>query len=113
MRKIGRFRGSFNFLSNFHAAPFYWKEKFWPTIEHAFQASKTDDVQAKEAIRNAPSPSEAKRLGRSVLLIPNWEGAKVDIMRRLLYEKFTQRPSLKHRLLATRSSSLVEGELLA
>ena len=106
--RIDRFRGDHAFLSNFHRRPFDWRGKTWATSEAAFQAAKTRDERARERIRAARSPSEAKRLGRRVDLRPDWERVKDDVMRSILEAKFAV-PELRDALLATGDAELVEG----
>ena len=106
--RIDRFRGEFAFLSNFHRAPFKWRGKQWPTAEAAFAASKTHDARERERIRAAPSPAQAKRLGRRVDLRLDWERLKDDVMHAILQAKFAV-PELRDALLATGDAELVEG----
>ena len=106
--RIDRFRGEYAFLSNFHRAPFHWRGNEWPTAEAAFAASKTHDEHEQERIRTAPSPAQAKRLGRRVDLRPDWERVKDDVMLSILLAKFAV-PALRNVLLATGDAELVEG----
>lgn len=50
------------------------------TPEHYYQAEKTDDIDEKLMVLNAPTPGEAKRLGRKVTLVNNWEIIKTGVM---------------------------------
>ena len=106
--RIDRFRGAFAFLSNFHRHPFEWRGRTWPTSEAACQAGKTRDERERERIRAAPSPAEAKRLGRRVDLRLDWDRIKDDVMRSVLQAKFAV-PELRDALLATGDAELVEG----
>jgi ribA/ribD-fused uncharacterized protein len=113
---IDSFKGDFDFLSNFYPSPITLPE--WhpaagvvaPTVEHAFQAAKTeiDRLEALKVIQ-ADSPSAAKRLGRRVILRPYWEKERVAVMLNLLRLKFEPETDLAFRLLNTRYSQLVEG----
>ena len=98
---IGRFDGVFAWLSNFWPGPL-------PTVEHLFQACKTLDQEQRRLILQAPTPGQAKRLGRGVALRPDWEAVKVDMMWELVAWKF-ENPSLRQRLLDTGLRPLVEG----
>jgi ribA/ribD-fused uncharacterized protein len=110
MRIIDSFQSEYAFLSNFWPSPVVFNSQEWPTVEHAFQASKTFDEGERELIRNAPTPREAKELGRKVLnLRPAWEEQKADIMLELLRLKFSQNKALRDRLLATGNAVLIEG----
>lgn len=108
---IDSFAGKYFFLSNFSRSSIYYLGKSYPTVEHAFQASKTKDPDRRALIASATTPAEAKRLGRRVLLRPDWEEVKVPIMRQLLIEKFSPYhfPRLTEKLLATKPAILIEG----
>jgi ribA/ribD-fused uncharacterized protein len=105
---IYAFRDATEFLSNFYSSPIEYDGTEYPTVEHAFQAAKTLDLNQRAAIQAAPGPSEAKRLGRSADLRPDWEEVKVDIMRELLRVKFSD-TTLQEKLLKTGDRVLVEG----
>lgn len=94
------------FLSNFYAALIEYEGLRYPSVEHAYQAAKTFDHQARLAIAQAPSAAEAKRLGKRVVLRVDWDESKVQVMRDLLELKFRD-PDLRARLLATRCERLV------
>ena len=55
------------------------------------------------------NPSQAKRLGRSVQLRPDWENVKYDIMYEVCKAKFEQNEDLKELLLKTGDAYLEEG----
>jgi N-glycosidase YbiA len=97
-------------LSNFSPHPFTLNGKVWPTSEHYFQAQKFAGTEHEEAIRAAPSPSLAARLGRSRAwsLRADWEAVKEDVMREALRAKFAQHPKLQALLLGTGDVVLVE-----
>jgi len=82
------FKNELDFLSNFYPCAIQWRGTFWPTVEHAFQAAKCAHPEDEEPIRKAPTPGIAKGMGRHVLLRPDWEKIKVDIMTDLVYRKF-------------------------
>lgn len=58
-----RDRDAFGFLSHFHYATIHLDGEDWPTVEHYFQAQRSDDPAYRSAIRGAVSPGIAKRLG--------------------------------------------------
>lgn len=106
-KTIAEFSGDYRFLSNFFHA--YVKYDGWGynTVENAFQAAKTEDYAQRCDIQSV-SPGEAKRLGRTVTLRPDWEFLKDGIMLDLLRQKFAKEP-LRGKLLATGITKLVEG----
>ena len=105
---INRFYGDYNFLSNFWLTPIIFDGNTYPSIEHAFQAAKTTDKEARMAIRGLNSPGKAKRAGMKVALRPDWESIKNDIMLNLIREKF-KNPELKQKLIDTKDETLIEG----
>jgi ribA/ribD-fused uncharacterized protein len=97
-------------LSNFSKHGFTLKDKYWPTVEHYFQAQKFPGHPQEERIRTAASPKQAKQLGRtrSVPLRADWERVKDDIMREAVLAKFRAHDDLKKLLLDTGKENLVE-----
>lgn len=105
---IDRFNGDNKFLSNFYASTFFYEGKKYATVEHAYQAAKSHDPIEQEEIRRAVSPSQAKKMGRSVKLVDGWDDIKAKVMLDLLRIKF-QNPFLRHLLLQTGDAILIEG----
>jgi N-glycosidase YbiA len=97
-------------FSNFSAHPVQLKGRVWPTTEHYFQAQKFAGQPDEEEVRLAKSPMIAARMGRSRKrpLRPDWETAKLDVMREAVRAKFTQHEDLTTILLATGDAVLVE-----
>lgn len=108
MSVITVFDGNFAFLSNFYPSPITISGETYPTVEHAFQALKTYDVEARKMIAAAPTPGKAKAMGRAVVLRADWEEIKEDVMKICLKAKFNI-PELREKLLATGDAYLVEG----
>ena len=97
---IVRFEADYAFLNNSFPCSVVWEGVEYQSVEHAFQASKTIDVEQSEAIRNAPTPLEAYHLGMRVTLRPNWNESRFDVMLGCLRAKFRD-PVLREKLLAT------------
>ena len=96
------------FLSNFYPCTITFMDITYPSVEHAFQASKTLDMEIREKIAKAPTPGKAKKMGRKVKLRFDWEDVKEVFMFLLLQKKFAI-PKLQRKLLATGDAELVEG----
>lgn len=98
-------------FSNFAHYPFIVDGVTWHTSEHYFQAHKFLDEEYFDKIRMAESPMKAANLGRSrkVAIRDDWENVKDDIMRRAVYEKFTQNEEILHILLYTGDQEIVEA----
>lgn len=104
---IGPFRGKYRFLSNFWEQEILFEGVVWPTSEHAYQAMKTLDLDAREKILQASTPGKAKRAGGKAALRDDWEDVKVDVMREVLEAKFSH-PELQEKLKATAPKPIVE-----
>jgi len=108
--QVTRFIGSYRFLSNFWLSAVKGPGGLvYPTVEHAYQASKSADPQDWAAIKNCGSPGDAKRLGKRVALRPDHD--QLAVMRSLLEQKFTPGTLLANRLLETGDAILVEGNV--
>ncbi len=122
-----RNREHFGFLSNFAEAPFELDGQIWPTVEHYYQAQKSNNDQYREAISKALTPGRAKRLGDHYtdkprkyrkqslfrdnpdLLRDDWnDDLKLAIMERSLREKFTQNAEIGRKLVQTADADLIE-----
>ena len=108
MKEIRTFKNKNAFLSNFYPVFVYYEGMGFPSVEHAFQAAKTNDLETRELFMIVPTAKEAKSFGRQVKLREDWESVKVDIMEMLLRQKFA-RPALREQLLNTQDSILING----
>ena len=103
---IKSFNGYYYFLSNFYECPITIDGVTYKNSEAAFHGHKCPELRYKFINLN---PRDAKRLGRSVKLRPDWEQVKDDVMRKVIRAKFTQHDDLKQKLLATGDAVLEEG----
>ena len=104
---VPKFRGKFAFLSNFYPCKVEYEGSIYPSVENAYQASKTALHRRRKFV--SISPKEAKRKGRKVLLLQGWGSKKVAIMRGLVWKKFSQNEELRKKLLETGDAVLMEG----
>ena len=107
---IKEFRGKYRFLSNFWPAPVTFDGITYPSVEHYYQAMKTVHLPTRRLIAKMPKPGDAKRYAKKVQLRKNWDAIKVSVMEAGLRAKFSI-PALKHKLVATGSQTLQEGNL--
>lgn len=98
---IDSFRGEYRFLSNFYIEPDR------TCVECEFQQAKVYPALIPNFL--LLTPAEAKKLGRSVELRPDWEFVKKKIMYDLIKKKFTDHSILKYLLLQTGTNELIEG----
>lgn len=106
-----QFRGELEFLSNFYPCKIIWRGEEFPSSEHLFMSFKTLCPVTAEAIRNAPTPGKAKRLGRKCQLRPMWEELKGSFMFVALIAKFHQNPELGDKLKKVSDADLVEWNI--
>lgn len=106
--EISQFRGRYRFLSNFYPCEIHWRGWCFPSVEYAYQCLKSKDTREWHAVLAAESPGQAKKIGRSLTLRPDWEDKKIGFMRTLLKRKFSD-PILRAKLKATGTAELIEG----
>ncbi len=106
---IERFVGPYRWLSNFAWCRVVYDGVRYPSIEHAYQAQKTLDLVARQKFRSPHvTPGQAKKLGRTLDLRPDWLEVRVGVMKELLRAKFKDDP-FRMLLLLTGEARLVEG----
>lgn len=111
---IEKFRDEYRWLSNFHTCEhplFLEGDNFeYPSVEHAYQAAKTFNVEHRWRIRCGDA-TFAKRYfkTRSEAVRPDWDQVKLMIMEKLLRQKFKAGTGLLAKLIATGKEEIVEG----
>lgn len=107
---IDSFMGEYRFLSNFYVVPVRMSSSnfIYPSAEHAYQAAKARLQVDHDAILNATTPGNAKRLGRRVHIRDGWDKIRVTVMRDILQHKF-QNEYLASKLILTGDAELIEG----
>lgn len=112
-KRIDRFVGPWAFLSNFYAVWIVFEGLSYPSVEHAYQAAKTLDIELRKKLTDPDvTPGQAKRWGERLkkrgLLREDWFDVNIGIMRELLIQKFSK-SILRRKLLATFGAELIEG----
>lgn len=102
------FFGEYRWLSNFWPSPMVLNEKHYPTVEHAYQASKTKDLDWRQRIREAPTPKDAKRLARKAPIRSDWNDIRFKVMGALVHKKFELNIDLACKLRMTAKMELEE-----
>jgi ribA/ribD-fused uncharacterized protein len=105
---ITSFSGEHFFLSNSFEHPFEHDGEIFLTIEHAYQAYKTDDPKQRRRVRNCVSPELARLIGKSVTLREGWDDQRFALMETLIRAKFAD-PTMAAKLKATGSRNLIDG----
>lgn len=106
---VHTFHNKYRFLSNFHPTKISYKGFTYPSVENAYQASKTDDMDEKMKFIDLPS-NKAKKLGRRVKMREGFDTEKASIMKELNEIKFKDE-YLRRELLKTGTMELIEGNV--
>lgn len=109
MQTIDNFRGDNEFLSNGFPCNIEFDGAIYPSLEHAFQAAKTNDLTARVNIQTAATAADAKALGKQVTIASDWDQKRLDVMASLIRQKFTNNLDLKLKLLMTGTQDLIQG----
>ena len=103
---ITSFSKEYAFLSNDYPCSIHYEGMDFPSVEHAFQASKSWDVRDRLAISVAPSLGHLRQAAQRIQVRDDWEKDRLHIMWVLLTEKFRD-PKLREQLLATGDAVLI------
>lgn len=114
--QITRFRGPYEFLSNFYPKSLEVNHIRYLSAEQAYQAGKAKTRAGFERVMACPTPGEAKRIGRTVEMREGWDRIKpdggwplkADRMLEVLRAKF-ENPFMRDLLLLTGEAELIEG----
>jgi N-glycosidase YbiA len=106
---IREFSGEYRFLSNFWPCSVIYDGHIYHSVEHAYQAAKTLDLNERARVRNCSSSGSAKKEGRKLTLREDWNGVRLSIMWHLVFHKFFFNHDLEKRLLDTQDNALQEG----
>jgi ribA/ribD-fused uncharacterized protein len=108
---IDSFRGDYNFLSNFYPCTVVFDGLSYPSAEHAYQASKSDDPNVREIVRNLLDAATARSYGKRIVMAPDFLSNRISYMEAIVLSKFTHRDNIEltKRLLDTGDAILIEG----
>lgn len=106
--EIKGFRGDYAWLSNMFLCPLKMPDGVtYPSRENAFQAQKTKDIGLRRRI-SVVSPRDAKRIGRNILLVDDWDEIRVKVMFSVLENFFHQNELYKEKLIMTEDKYIEE-----
>lgn len=109
-RAIIEFKNEFRFLSNFCKCNVEYNGVVYKSAEAAFQAQKCANESDRKLFENIKA-DEAKKLGKTVELRKDWEDVKINIMREIVFAKFSQNEELKMALINTGDRCIIEVNL--
>lgn len=104
--EINNLRGSF--LSNFYESSIELDGIVYRNAEAAYQAMKSNDNLVRVKFINL-NGANAKALGKRIELRKDWNNIKLDIMYKIIKNKFTQNPTLTKLLVDTNDKVIIEG----
>lgn len=107
---IDWFREEYEFLSNFYPAKLMFDGISYDNAESAYQAQKLDNPEERRQFEHLYA-DEVKRIGKKLVVRPDWDEVKLGLMEQILYAKFTQNPHLAQLLVNTGESPLLYGNL--
>lgn len=121
-KQVFFYEQEFYVLSNFSAFSIRWLGRNFPTTEHAYHYRKFDPQRedmferleaksvAREEVFKATSAHNAFKIADYYKDIkdPHWDAVKVDIMKKILWEKVRQHEYVYRKLLETGDRELIE-----
>lgn len=107
---IKSFNGTFRWLSNFWPAEVMFEGVKYLSVEHAYVAAKTFDLNLRQEIKDIPKANKVKLFGRKMKIREDWtDQLRLEIMEDLVRQKFSNNKDLKELLLLTDNEEIVEG----
>jgi ribA/ribD-fused uncharacterized protein len=87
------------------------EERYWPTVEHYYQAMKFADYEYQEKIRLCDSPAIANELGhdRKQKRVKDWKKNRMLMMIRAVYTKCKTYSHIAEKLIATGNDMIMEN----
>lgn len=104
------FRGEHAFLSNYYPARVVDCAIEYPSAEHAFQASKTWDVETRIAISKLGVGVNPKDVGLKIVVREDWFAVQVKELERITLDKYMRNPSLAIKLMETGTDQFLKGQ---
>ena len=111
---ITDFSGEYAFLSNYYRCEVELEGVVYRSVEHAYHAAKTVDPDVRRAFSQTRlTPGRAKKMSRKLEVRSHWHDVRLEVMEKLIRDKFTRHPDLRMELVATHPAPLVEGNTWA
>jgi ribA/ribD-fused uncharacterized protein len=97
------------YMSNYKKARFFIYDRWWNTVEQAYQGQKCADPAECDLIHQTEKANDARLLGQKVKRRENWDDIhKERVMEECVRAKFLQHKNLREQLMATGEEELVE-----
>lgn len=110
MNKIIEFKNEYRFLSNFYFLEYQiiYQGICYNSVENAYQAQKTNDLNIKLQISRM-TPAASKKFARSINMRKDWDDIKLVVMKKFVEEKFLASLELKRKLIDLKDYEIIEG----
>lgn len=109
------FHSEHAWLSNFYPCDFELQGIPFRSAEQAYQyirALRLNEPQAAELVLRSKTAKLAKQLGNGIThTTDQWDADKIDVMRKIITEKFNQNFELGGKLISTGQSTLIEATI--
>ena len=109
---IGFYPREFFCFDNFSSFGLTYNDKYYQTVEHAYQSLKFKDTapEIEKQIIECFSAHEAQKIAyaNKDKQAKNWDKIKVNLMEKLLRAKLDQNPYVKQKLLQTQNYTICE-----
>ena len=105
---IIEFKEEYRWLSNFISVEVEFEGVKYKSVEHAYQAAKSEDKIWRAFCASDISAGKVKRSSRDIEIRADWEDIKIGVMKNLLIQKFTDE-NFTSLLLATGDKYIIEG----
>lgn len=105
---ITEFKNEYRFLSNFYPCEIEFDGLIYNSVEHAYVAAKTTDLELRAQIHAIDKPGDVKKFGRTLELRKDWDSIKIGVMEELVAKKFLH-ADLAYMLKKTGNEFLIEG----
>jgi len=106
---ITEFKEEYCWLSNFHPCKIILNNLEYPSVEHAYQSAKSNDIEWKKYCQNSNNyAGKIKINSKNIIKHKDWEDHKITIMYLCLIQKFEQEP-FKTKLIQTKHERIKEG----
>ena len=107
---INIFSDDYEKFSNFYPVLIHFEGINFPSVEHAFVASKSKDAFFRKRIAalEPKQAGKAKRMGKKIYIRPDWDMLKIAYMKRFLMQKFMY-DGFRKLLLSTGDMPIIEG----
>ena len=100
------FRKKYHYLAIDYPVKIQFGNLIFPSLEHAFIASKLEVIKHRQHILSLDSIEEVRQFGQSIGIRPNWEKDKKQIMTTLQWQKFARNIHLSKRLVCIRGDKI-------